>query len=498
MKKLKIILALLLMVASASAQWQVNTTPANADTAFTWHSGAVGIGGSQYLNAKLTVAGPIVQTTNAYFKTARLFVQSPPSIPQNNFTTAFISSGIFWNSDSMKWQINDNDLNSIAMMRVNNGDMNFYVRPGPTNPAPFLIEDSLTAMNVMTLRRGGRVGIGISNPFAKLHIVGNGVSMDTTAVLSGDMLIQANTGGRTTNRGAQLEFVLPAYASGTNPMGQARIIAVAGDNIHGSAVGKMILGTRRQFNKLGTGTNWYYGDDLVIDGKGNIGIGTSTPAKKFTVSYAGTLLDANETITSDVIIQGNTGSRTTTLGAALEFVLPANTDGTNLYGHARITALPANALTGNAAGKLVLGTRRQFNKVGAGTNWYYGDDIVIDGAGNVGIGTLNPQAKFAVNGTILTKQVKVSQSAANWPDYVFAPGYQLPSLDSVAQYITDNKHLPEMPAAKEVETNGQDVGDIQKLMLKKMEEMTLYMIELKKENASLKKRVEELEQRNGK
>ncbi|RFM27948.1 hypothetical protein DXN05_10400 [Deminuibacter soli] len=475
------------MICKAKAQWI--GYPPGSDTSKAWRTGDVVIGGAAPQNAKLTVTGNIVQTSNNnYFNTARLYMQSPGAIPANGQTYATFAGNTFWNNDSAKWQIANSDLTHFGMMRFSATGINFYTQTAATS-AQWLTETDLASMLALTMQRGGNVGIGVPVSQAKLHVGGNGSPIDTIAQLSANMVIQASTGGRTTDRGAQLEFVLPSYSNGTNFWGQGRIITVAGDNIHGNAVGKMIIGTRRKFNKLGTGSDWYYGDDIVIDGKGNIGIGTLTPSKKFTMAYSGTQLNSTTPITSEMVVQASTATRSVDTGVALEFVLPANTDGTNLYGHARIFAQAANNTNGNAAGKLVLGTRRKYDKIGAGSLWYYGDDITIDETGNVGIGTLKPTGKLAVNGILLAKQVKVSQSAANWPDYVFTPGYQLPSLDSVAQYISENKHLPEMPDAKEVETNGQDVGKVQQLMLKKMEEMTLYMIDMQK-------RIDRLENEN--
>ena len=100
--------------------------------------------------------------------------------------------------------------------------------------------------------------------------------------------------------------------------------------------------------------------------------------------------------------------------------------------------------------------------------------------GNVGIGMENPQAKLAVDGNILAKEIKV-KTDINVPDYVFEPDYELTSLDDIEQFIQTNKHLPEIPSAKEIEQNGLDLAEMNLLLLKKVEELTLYAIEQKDE-----------------
>nr|WP_068890591.1 hypothetical protein [Pedobacter panaciterrae] len=100
--------------------------------------------------------------------------------------------------------------------------------------------------------------------------------------------------------------------------------------------------------------------------------------------------------------------------------------------------------------------------------------------GNVGIGTINPNAKLAVNGNIRAHEIKVE--TANWPDYVFAKDYHLPSLKETEEYIREKGHLQGIPSAEEVKANGIDLGEINAKLLQKIEELTLYLIEMKKEN----------------
>jgi hypothetical protein len=122
--------------------------------------------------------------------------------------------------------------------------------------------------------------------------------------------------------------------------------------------------------------------------------------------------------------------------------------------------------------------------------------IRITGDGNVGIGTGNPGSfKLAVEGKIGAREIQVTLTNP-FPDYVFEPTYKLRSLASLEQYINKNKHLPGVPSAEEVEKNGGvELGKLNTKLLEKVEELTLYVIELKRENEQMKKEMEKLSQK---
>jgi len=103
--------------------------------------------------------------------------------------------------------------------------------------------------------------------------------------------------------------------------------------------------------------------------------------------------------------------------------------------------------------------------------------------GNVGIGTLAPDYEFTVAGRIYAREVKVKITAGTGPDYVFANDYSLPPLENLKIYINKFKHLPDVPSAVDMENDGVNVSEMNMLLLKKIEELTLYMIE---QNAQLK------------
>jgi hypothetical protein len=124
----------------------------------------------------------------------------------------------------------------------------------------------------------------------------------------------------------------------------------------------------------------------------------------------------------------------------------------------------------------------------ATANWSYSlspeSFNFYSGTGKLGLGTLNPTERLSVNGNIRAKELKIE--AANWPDYVFERDYQLPTLEQTEKHIQEKGHLPGIPSAAEVKAEGIEVGEMNAKLLKKIEELTLYLIELKKEVKELK------------
>jgi hypothetical protein len=123
--------------------------------------------------------------------------------------------------------------------------------------------------------------------------------------------------------------------------------------------------------------------------------------------------------------------------------------------------------------------------------------LYLKSNGNLGIGTTNPLVKLAVNGDarfngdIKAKSIEVTLTA--FPDYVFKSGYNLRPLSEVENFINLNKHLPDVPSEEAVLANGANLGELSSTLLQKVEELTLYMIQLQKDNDALKTRVSQLE-----
>ena len=256
---------------------------------------------------------------------------------------------------------------------------------------------------------GGNVGIGTANPGTRLDVNG-AASVSGLLLASGDALI-----GNGTNR------LYLRNLSGTNRI----------DSYNYPISATVPL----QFNAATVSFQIADSEKVVINSAGNVGIGTSTPSAGLTVSTEGGDYSAG----SYFLVSSPNSSFGG--GATLAGIKTTAADGGN-YNFLKIQ---------NAAGT----------------------KFVINGAGNVGIGTVSPTAKLAVNGTIRAKEVIVD---TGWADYVFAEDYRLAPLSEVESHIKAQKHLPGIPSAAEVAEHGVSMGDMQARLLSKVEELTLHLI----------------------
>ncbi len=205
--------------------------------------------------------------------------------------------------------------------------------------------------------------------------------------------------------------------------------------------------------------------------KGNVGIGRTLPQYKLDIQ-GNVMLRNVDTVSSW------RKSYLYWAGHSLIMGSPAG-----VYAHNSIDLLPGGSNQGTLFSQLRMytatGTNTQVEKIHLQTTescWFNND-------GNLGIGTSNPQYKLDVIGTIRAREILVNTSGA---DYVFADNYNLLSLQQVNEYVQANKHLPDIPSAQKMQEKGMAVGEIQTLLLQKIEELTLYIIEQDK-------RIQELE-----
>ncbi len=272
----------------------------------------------------------------------------------------------------------------------------------------------------------GNVGIGITNPSQRIDVDGN------VSIRGGHTIFNSQTG------------VIDWGASGTGDL-IFRTLSIQGDI-------------------------WSYTDRIKIKNNGwiNIGgnVGNNSVDPSDQVHVFPTSSGSGITIT-----QNNAGNSAVTLhnanGSGKSYSLRStNTGNFSIYDN------------NNSAERLTI------NNIG---------NVKIVGKLQVGSNTQttgpHTDAMLTIGGTtgkLVAKQIYVT--ASNWADFVFANDYNLRKLSDVEEYYKTNKHLPEIPSAKEVEENGVSVGEMNKLLLQKIEELTIYVVEQQKQIDELKAR----------
>lgn len=186
---------------------------------------------------------------------------------------------------------------------------------------------------------------------------------------------------------------------------------------------------------------------LTLTPTGNIGIGDT--AANYRLNVAGnTQITGNLHIGTNLTMGGNASTQNLTVGHTLNSSV------------ASITSLTVPSYFH------VTGTAVFENDVSIGDGFYCDDE------GNL-------------------KVRKLEVTTLNWPDYVFSEGHPMMTLPETEHYIKRHGHLPDIPSAAEAEQNGVDLGEMNRLLLQKVEELTLYAIDLQKQIDELKTKINE-------
>jgi len=294
---------------------------------------------------------------------------------------------------------------------------------------------STSTTEALRITPDNRVGIGTGSefPLAKLHVKGD------IELISGNNTGLMQLGDYSSN----LYQVMGAQrGSDTTNQFQGGFGFISGNSQISPIVWMYGHTPRNAFQVRSKGYNSKVQDGQVLLHVGankRIGIGTDTPEKEVHIKGEG-----NPTL---------------------------KIEGTNTP-HIHL-ASPYNSVLLNTYND---GTFRINNQMNSG-----GEHMVLHQNGNIGIGTNDTKGyKLAVKGHVIAEKVVIRKNE-NWPDYVFDSSYELPKLSDIESYVKKNKHLPEIPSASEIEENGQDLGEMNKLLLKKVEELTLFIIQQDKQ-----------------
>lgn len=281
----------------------------------------------------------------------------------------------------------------------------------------------------------GNVGIGTTNPTTGKLVINTGVAAPASA-----LDIRNSAGGAGNN---------PAITWGGGAYGFIDYNNNSAQGIRYSGLGPLVFGSN---------TNAAYGSSVFaeamrITAAGNIGIGTIVPGA--TLSLGSSVQHNKLSLWETGFFQWGFGIQNQQME---QYFADDNPDNHISWG--------SMSHDGN----------RVFNEM-----------MRFDISGRLSIGTTTPPTgyKLAVNGSVIATSVTVKLNSA-WPDYVFKKGYKLPTLSNVKDYIDQNHHLPDMPSEKEVIDNGLNLGEMNKLLTKKIEELTLYLIEKEHEINELK------------
>lgn len=387
------------------------------------------------------------------------------------------------------------------------GSLSYYSPNGiPGNPNPIMtpgiLRFSASGQNAndLVISAGGTVGIGSSSNLAtKLHITNGGDASLTThgymvlgSTSAANMVLDANE-IQARSDGAASTLRLQQDGGSLLVQGDALVVAsngnvgigdltpdapldVLGDGIfngvnptvalHNSNVQKGFIQLSGDDFRVGTfsdndlgkfvvRTNG--GDHFFITPTGNVGIGTSSPATKLHVSGGGLRISSSGEALG---IYGNN-----------PFVQFWHNNVAKFYMQQLGNDMHFGNSTGNNSGRLFLGAA----------------EVAINTSGPA------PGYSLSVGGEIICEELRVElQGNGPWPDYVFAKDYHLRPLSELKSFIETNKHLPNIPAAAQVEKEGFDVGDMNRRLLEKVEELTLYLLHQQDEINELRKEIEGL------
>ncbi len=357
---------------------------------------------------------------------------------------------------------------------------------------------TIIAIFFATFTFSQNVGIGTTAPETKLHVV---EQEDATDGIAG-VFINVQNASNTSAPGKLTGIRFRTDGVGT-PINSRYKGGLLFEKTGSWGVGSLHFAT----NNEGNNASITYSDvKMTVNSIGNVGIGTTNPdiSKLQILGGTGNLFHATNS-TNDLGVSMSVPGSSPTLGfnvllnSGYKFM---GTGYAGMFQHSSVTG-DLNYFTSNATGS------------GGNSIGFLGSFFTLDAAGRVGLSNSAPKAKLHVNGNmvigstslepaagyllsidgrVICEEARVQISGA-WPDYVFNDNYKLRPLEELEKLINEQKHLPNIPAAAEVEKEGIALGDMNKRLIEKVEELTLYIIALDKQNKALNERVSKLEKK---
>lgn len=338
--------------------------------------------------------------------------------------TATPSAAFTINGTNPSLQMRTGDINKGFLQVVNN---NLHLGTNSTNTTGKLLFQT-KAISRMMIDENGMVGIGTNAPTSSLTLNGT----DPIFQLRNDEM----------DKGF-IQLVDNDMKTGTNLSNPS---------------GRFIVRTNG-------------GDRLFVSGNGNVGIGAASNFYKLDVS-------GDSRVTGNHYVEGLVKSESMEINSNAPF-LEIHTTSNGTFGKIEIDN-SNNVVLGKSffGGALVLD-----GAIGSSTKRFY---VSKANQFNIGTGINASGYTLSVEGKVIATDFTTS-AIVNWPDYVFADEYKLKPLADVRKFISENKHLPGIPAAAEIEKNGIQLGDMSKRLMEKVEELTLYIINMQEQIDNLKK-----------
>ncbi|MFT3749747.1 MAG: hypothetical protein QM768_15605 [Agriterribacter sp.] len=242
---------------------------------------------------------------------------------------------------------------------------------------------------------------------------------------------------------------------------------------------------QQRWEQIANGENMWGDNNSTIyssPSSRNVGIGISNAESKLHVSNSSgaTILTIGRSATSG----GYTGMLlgTSAVSNGYNYIQSVKTGGqAGGYGNLILNPVEGSVGIGTSAPQSRLDINGTFSVQGNGVN----TALRVYNDGRVSIGHKAATGYwFSVNGNMICEELKVQQATA-WPDYVFHPDYRLKTFDELRQFIRQNNHLPNIPKASVIEQDGINVGDMHKRAIEKIEELTLYILQLEERISNL-------------